>query len=74
MIDKFLESDEWGSIAVKALVYCGKVNGLSHSQALAEMLAFCTPNSKWVPGLNSGKIEAARKGTSHPTSYANASR
>ena len=26
------------------------------------------PSSKWVPGGNTGKLKAARKGTGHPTS------
>ena len=33
------------------------------------MHAHPLPSSKWVPGGNTGEIEAARKGTGHPTSY-----
>ena len=34
------------------------------------MLARCSPSSKWVPGGNTGEIQAARKETGHPISHA----
>ena len=37
------------------------------------MLAHCSPSSKWVPGGNTGEINAVKKGTGHPTSHADGS-
>ena len=33
----------------------------------------CSPSSIRVPGGNTGEIKAERKGTGHPTSYADGS-
>ena len=37
------------------------------------MLAHCSSSSEWVPGRSTGEIKATRKGTAHPTSYADSS-
>ena len=37
------------------------------------MFTHCSPSSKWVPGGNIGEIQAAKKGTGHPTSHADGS-
>jgi len=37
------------------------------------MLAHCSPSSEWAPGGNSVEVKVARKGTIHPTSYADGS-
>ena len=50
-----------------------KVCGLIPIRGLGGKLAHCSPSSEWVPGGNTGVIEAARKGTGRPTSYADGS-
>ena len=37
------------------------------------MLAHCLPSSEWEPAGNTGEVKAARKGSDHPTSYADGS-
>ena len=50
-----------------------KVYVSSPARGLDLMLTHCSPSSEWVPGGNTGKIKAARKGIGHPTSHAGGS-